>query len=193
MPSTFKLKLEQFGELRMDPESSRILTKEECFSLKEMTEYSNCILLYRATRDGFEGSVFHEKCDGKENTITIIETNGNYVFGGFTAAKWASYDGHIADTKAFLFSLRRDGVSCKHKFMVEDSNNAILGYPRYGPIFGNGPDILINNNSNTNIGSYTYLGETYHYPRRNKVRETFLAGSYDKWLTTEIEVYQIKK
>ncbi len=91
MPSTFKLKLEQFGELRMDPESSRILTKEECYSLKEMTEYSNCILLNRASRDGFEGSVFHEKCDGKENTITIIETNGNNVFGGFTAAKWASY------------------------------------------------------------------------------------------------------
>ena len=43
-------------------------------------------LLYRATRDGFTASAFHEKCDGKENTITIIKTNGNYVFGGHTSA-----------------------------------------------------------------------------------------------------------
>jgi hypothetical protein len=47
-------------------------------------------LLYRATRDGFTASAFHEKCDGKENTITIIKTNGNYVFGGYTSAKWNS-------------------------------------------------------------------------------------------------------
>jgi hypothetical protein len=47
-----------------------------------MTESTNGTLLYKATRDGFEPSSFHEKCDGKENTIAIIETNGNYVFGG---------------------------------------------------------------------------------------------------------------
>jgi hypothetical protein len=220
MPGKYKIKLEQFGELKMDLESSRILTREEGQSLKEMTKSKHGILLYRASRDGFESKVFHEKCDGKANTITLIETDGNYVFGGFTTAKWSSSDGHIADSKAFVFSLRRNGESCMHKFIIKEYSNqalnlnwrssyyasntrktsesqyfkdAILGYPMYGPIFGNGPDFLISDKSNINIGSYTYLGETYHYPNRNKDRESFLAGSFNEWLTTEIEVYQINK
>ena len=31
-------------------------------------------LIYRASRDGFKSSNFHEKCDGKENTITFIKS-----------------------------------------------------------------------------------------------------------------------
>ncbi len=43
-------------------------------------------LLYRATRDGFNGEVFHSKCDGKGNTITIIKNNLNYVFGDYVSS-----------------------------------------------------------------------------------------------------------
>ncbi len=68
---------------------------------------------------------FHEKCDGKDNTVTIIKTDSNYVFGGFTAAKWSSCGDNIADSTAFLFSLRRKGLSCSHKFMVANANNTI--------------------------------------------------------------------
>jgi hypothetical protein len=40
-----------------------------------MTNSKNGTLLYRGTRDGFTAKSFHEKCDGKENTITIIKTD----------------------------------------------------------------------------------------------------------------------
>ncbi len=160
-------------------------------TLSQMTESKDGNLLYRATTDGFEAKAFHAKCDGKENTITIIKTNGNYVFGGYTAAKWNISDSYIEDSKAFIFSVRRDGLSCNHKFMVKNENHAIYGFFYYGPIFGNGHDFVIKDKSNMNIGSFTDLGETYDYRLGNG--KSFLAGSYNSWLTTEIEVYQINK
>jgi hypothetical protein len=72
-----------------------------------MTKSSKINLLYRATRDGFTSQAFHSKCDGKENTITIIKNNLNYVFEGYTSSAWHSSEAWNNDPNAFLFSLRR--------------------------------------------------------------------------------------
>jgi hypothetical protein len=175
---------------------SLVLTKEEIFSIVEMAQFKDGNLLYRATRDGFTASAFHEKCDEKENTITIIKTNDNNVFGGYTAAKWTSSYSYMADTKAFILSVRRKGISCNHKFMIKDANYAIHGHPSYGLRFGQGQaswnntdDIVVEDKSN--IGSSTKLGTSYHYPPENGDGKLFLAGSQNKWLTTEIEVYRM--
>ena len=119
--------------------TSLILTQEECCTLENML--SNCVngsILYRATRDGFEASKFHATCDGKENTVTIIKNNFNYVFGGYTSAKWASEGKWISDAQAFIFSLRRNGVSNNNKFLPINSSYAIYGHPNCGPAFGGG-------------------------------------------------------
>ena len=78
------------------------MTTEENVSLVQMTKSSNGILLYRATRDGFTNQAFHTKCDGKENTITIIKSNLNYVFGGYASSAWNSLGYYINDPNAFL-------------------------------------------------------------------------------------------
>lgn len=44
----------------------------------------NIILLYKASKDGDSSSAFHQKCDGKSFTITIVKTTTNKRFGGFT-------------------------------------------------------------------------------------------------------------
>jgi hypothetical protein len=36
------------------------------------------------TADGFSSSTFYSKCDGQLNTVTIIETTKQFIFGGFT-------------------------------------------------------------------------------------------------------------
>ncbi len=164
-----------------------------------MTKSSNGILLYRATRDGFEGTAFHNKCDGKANTLTIIKTNGNYVFGGYTAGKWNSDGIYASDTSAFIFSLRRNSVSNSYNLKVALSQYAIYGGERYGPTFGGGHDIKIIDKSNINTGSYTYFCSSYQCPAGYSFGDTsksFLAGIHSGvlnsgWLTTEIEVFQI--
>ena len=82
-PSTFSFTEEQLGLLNRSPDwlkNSLILNDEEATLLSEITQSSKGTLLYRATRDGFTANAFHSKCDGKSKTITIIKTNGNYVF-----------------------------------------------------------------------------------------------------------------
>ena len=73
--------------------------------------YTTVVLLYRARRDGFGVSEFHTRCDNVPNTVTIIRNALNFVFGGFTAARWSSAARYIADPNAFIFSFRRNGIS----------------------------------------------------------------------------------
>ncbi len=191
-PSTFKFVKEQFGELITQKnifwlDGSLILTKEEVLILAQMTQSKDGILLYRATRDGFESSAFHEKCDGKAKTMTIIKTKSNYVFGGYTAASWDSSGTHKADPTAYIYSLRRNGVSnlLKHPISYNYQQYAIYCLSTYGPAFGAGQNILIINRSDVNAGSSTQHSGYY------SGLSSGLTGTHNNWLTSEIEVYQI--
>jgi hypothetical protein len=164
--------------------------------------FKNARLLYRATRDGFNASSFHRKCDSVSKTITIIKTDSNYVFGGFTSAYWNSIDDWVSDEKAFLFSLRRNGVSNNEKFNLKfdswQSSYSIYASYSSGPSFGGGYDIYICDNSNIQPSSSSYFCNSYECPSKCTdssdswhCERSYLAGSYEKWLTTEIEVYQL--
>jgi len=52
----------------------------------------NLELIMRGSRDGFSAKMFHDICDGKGPTITIIESDAGKIFGGFTSLAWMSYD-----------------------------------------------------------------------------------------------------
>jgi hypothetical protein len=197
IPSEFKFSNEQFGELVNSSwlDSSLILNEEERLFLSQMVKVSDGNLLYRASRDGFTASAFHSRCDGIADTVTIIKTNSNYVFGGYTAAKWASSTSLISDSSAFLFSLRRNGTSNNHKLPIIKAEYAICGCSDYGPTFGFGYDINIKDRSDIQVGSYSNLGHSYQCPTGysygNENPKCYLAGTYKGWLTTEIEVYQL--
>ena len=159
-----------------------------------MTKSTKGNLLYRASRDGFTSQAFHAKCDGKGKTITIIKNNLNYVFGGYASSPWNCSWDYINDPNAFIFSLRRAGVSCKAKFTIKTPGMALYGSASCGPTFGGGFDIYICNQSNLNIGSGSYFGHSYNLPNGYTYggnAKEFLCGNYDQWTTTEIEVYQI--
>ncbi len=163
--STFSFNKEHLGLLEtFSPwlNGSLILNDEEASWLAETIQSSKFTLLYRATQNGFTANAFHTKCDGKAKTITIIKTNGNYVFGGYTSAAWNNAGTYIADTNAFIFSLRRNGVSKCEKFMVKNPNAAIIGHYHYGPIFGGGNGHAVNNYCG-HCGSYNYCGHGSNY------------------------------
>jgi len=77
-------------------------------NLTELTSITNqkWRLIYQASVDGFDS--FHSKCDGVRNTLLIVKSNKNYIFGGYTTADWSSSkinSGIKYDANAFLFSL----------------------------------------------------------------------------------------
>jgi hypothetical protein len=65
------------------------------------------MLLYRGSRDGFKYESVKDNCFGKNATITIIISEHNKIFGGFTSLSWKHTDTqyNLRDDKAFLFSL----------------------------------------------------------------------------------------
>jgi hypothetical protein len=79
--------------LNFDPFKSQILKDEQhCSELVKLCKFSpndKWTLLYRGTRDGFGADVFHSKCDGHSNILTLLKAKeSSFIFGGFTSVNW---------------------------------------------------------------------------------------------------------
>ena len=69
-------------------------------------------LIYKASRDGYLCNDFHSKCDKEGPTVTIIQSNIGYKFGGYTSIDWdISVNSYKKDELAFLFSLNKIKIS----------------------------------------------------------------------------------
>ena len=62
--------------------------KREFFELCKFKSHLKCVLIYRASQNGFEASDFHSRCDNIPKTVTIIQSYSGYVFGGYAKATW---------------------------------------------------------------------------------------------------------
>ncbi|XP_028416258.1 E3 ubiquitin-protein ligase TRIM33-like [Dendronephthya gigantea] len=156
-------------------------------------------LCYRASRDGWEGKDFHEKCDDVGPTVILVKCETN-VFGGFTDQSWKvtsdfkKYE-YKRSKSSFLFSLKNKANMSPFKCLMKDGRNgkAIYCEYKFGPVFGGrGDDLVICPNANTTQGSYSSLGGTYQPPPGYEpgAPETraLLAGSCP-FTPSEIEVF----
>ncbi len=176
----------------MNTEQLKLLIKICGFPREQKWE-----LKYRASRDGFKALDFHSKCDGVENTLTIIKTTKGNVFGGYTEQAWNSYGHAVADPSAFIFSLINEKNRPFKVLCVNGGRNAIGGYGGNGPTFGDEypEDICIRSDSNLNQYSYSNFGTLYkhaEYPWGSEEARSILAGSY-YFQTVEIEVFNKKE
>ena len=58
--------------------------------LYEWTGYKKMELLYRATRDGSDSNIFHNKCDNQGPTICLCKNDKGSIFGGYISSSWTS-------------------------------------------------------------------------------------------------------
>jgi hypothetical protein len=146
-------------------------------------------LIYKASRDGFHANVFHNRCDNKGPTMTIIRSNNNYLFGGYTSVAWTSINRYNNDPNAFLFTLTNPHNIPPTKYPVQPSmtQNAVKHDPEDGPRFGN-DDVGIYSNSNSNNSSHTNF-PTIYIDTTRKGNNTF-TGSVN-FMTSDIEVFKL--
>merc|ERR1712183_6889 len=118
-------------------------------------------ILYRSSRDGFSSAAFHAKCDGRGATLTIIETAGGRVVGGYSNAPWKSPEipQYESANRAFLFALSGKTAPIKLNLKDRDDGHAVFHDSSQGPIFGGGHDLAVywdikRVRSNNSIGSY---------------------------------------
>lgn len=73
---------------------SKILTGPYSRDLKKFIgTKDHWTLLYRGSDEGFSAQKFHEKCDNKGPTVTLVRTEKNNVFGGYASQSWTSDNG----------------------------------------------------------------------------------------------------
>ncbi|ETN97651.1 hypothetical protein RFI_39878 [Reticulomyxa filosa] len=190
---------------------SKILTKQEddlLLSYLPKGKESKVTLLYRGSNDGFGIGTFHQKCNGKGATVTIILSDQlNHVFGGFTNAHWRGGNGNfVHDAGAFVYLLRSGKGDNPQKFTIKSGHeqHAIYNSSSYGLTFGKkvknkkiglitifmfkcgGHDLYICNNCNSNTNNSCNPG-SYDGPIDN----TRLAGA-NTFKVKEIEVYLVE-
>lgn len=138
-------------------------------------------LLFRAYKDGFTASSFHQKCDGKNFTVTFVLTKNGRRFGGFTDQAWDQNDDYKKGSNGFIFSLDNNEI-----YFNKDSNYNIYGSSGYGPAFGGGHDFYINDSCNTNN-----CGENSNHSYNTNEKTYALSGS-SSFQVDDYEVYQIE-
>ena len=71
----------------------------------EWCGYKKMKLLYRGSRDGALSKDFHKKCDNKGPTVTLIKSEEEYIFGGYTSISWSNGYDICLDNNSFIFTL----------------------------------------------------------------------------------------
>ena len=168
-------------------ESELDFVKEEInknLNLQKNLEEIKFTPLFSTARDGETAKAFHNKCDGKSNSLVLVKTKEGKRFGGFTSLHWsyASSGNYGSDSKAFLFSL--DKKKC-YNINPNSTSNAIVCNSSIGPVFGSGYDLYISNCFSTNRDSHTSQS-TYNYNNEN------YSLNGEQYFVPEVyEVYQL--
>ena len=142
--------------------SKVVCTFEEKFAIRKFFNNKTIAsfkLIYRASENEFSIQKFHQKCDGVANTLTVIWTEFDRKIGGFTPLKWDISNSYGVDNskESFIFSLTHND-----KFTLQNPEKAIYNGQSYGPIFGDGHDLLVYDKSNTSNSSYANICHSYH-------------------------------
>lgn len=196
-------------------ESSIIKGKEEFLKILNgfFPNLKNVEPLYNAARNGWESRTFHQLCDGKPNTLVLIEAssrvdwgwgatsvNGGSIFGGFSPFRWNEVNSGYAPRHddSFLFSLSNPTNSHVGVKFPNFGRHSIYCHPNFGPTFGssevgfrwaydesNMNDFQIPNNGNQN-SCMTNLGISY----QNHQMSNLLCGA-PNFNATNIEVFAL--
>jgi len=169
---------------------SLILTSQQKILLNNM--YGNLnqkwVRCYSKTIDGASSATFHSNCDYKGPTMTVIKLSNNYIFGGFNSFSWYSNNnGYKSSNNSFIFSLIHNS---KHPLSYAGAYST-YNHLNYGPTFGGGHDIFINNNMNLGYTKFPYTYSFNGVISPSGSGAAYLTGNnYPNSMTvTELEVW----
>ncbi|GBC27290.2 carbohydrate-binding module family 13 protein [Rhizophagus irregularis DAOM 181602=DAOM 197198] len=94
-------------------------------------------LLFRASRDGHSQDKFHEICDFKSRTVTIVKVkDSNEILGGYNPAEWRSDNEYGTTKDSFMFSFINGRI--ENYILSRVMNEIHATYNNYfcGPTFG---------------------------------------------------------
>ena len=107
----------------------------------EWTGFKKMELIYRGSRDGMTGKSFHDKCNNKGQTITLIMNEKENIFGGFSSISWTCDCLYHKDPDCFIFSLSNIHNTEPTKFPYNIKSSCNVDHDSNdGPRFGYSQD-----------------------------------------------------
>ena len=130
------------------------------------------------SRDGIEYSKFHNLCDNKGATITLIKLEDGNILGNYTPLSWDSTSGWKNDLKMFVFNLT-DNIKC-----IKNNQNSYGIY--CNSVCGPHTDVIKFNYSNKMNNPYISRNCS-DYNECNKI----YSKSQGNYKSVEVEVFKI--
>ena len=150
-------------------------------------------LVYRASRDGDTSKEFHKRCDNIGPNLTLVMTDKDIKFGGFTYCNWEVPNKDIKmndeqgvqkpDNDSFCFSLNLKKIYAHNN----DKNGAIFCCNRYGPTFCE--NIFSINNEMLSKGGYCTRNETSCFS--GQMEDYEISGGEKNFNIKELEVFEL--
>lgn len=134
-------------------------------------------LIYASNIDEGTSDSFHKHCDNQSETLVVIKTDTNIVFGGYTSKSWDMSEQYKLDEKAFLFSNAYHII-----YPISNKEKAIYCSKDYGPVFGS-TDIITSVVFNSNQNSVCFS----HY---SDGTGNELNGNKGQFIIKNMEVYK---
>lgn len=140
-------------------------------------------LLYSTNKDLWNSNGFHQKCDNHKNTLILIRTTENCIFGGFTSQLWNHGKGYLKDDdNAFIFSFE----TMKY-YSVTKGKEAIYTNNK-GPCFNSYGFIIYINDFNLKTGKTTEAKNSYY----NGISKDYeINGGKQKFDIWQLDVIEI--
>lgn len=147
-------------------------------------------LFFCASEHNFSAKKFHELCDGKGPTITIIRSTSKHLFGGYASISWNSNNSCSSAPGSFLFSIDKQTMHTIYR----NEDKAIGGFETSGLAFG-GSDLTLSDERYPKTPHWSDLGATYSLPEGISFQSTqarsYLAGAYEFGIE-EYEVFGVE-
>jgi hypothetical protein len=188
--------------------TSRLVKEEHILSLLgcSAATWSAC---YVKIRDEGNHRTWHELCDNKGPTLTIIQSSDNWVFGGYTSLNWDMQSGYGEDTKAFLFTDKGTSLGAgiykpaEYEYTrlpvsriklvgapTDGAGRAIYRSGASGPRWGTGYDLYVGPDMNsgwTSTADYGLPGQWSCRPTPSGCLDGGLAGTWGSWGILDLE------
>ncbi|KAL4224203.1 Interferon-induced protein 44-like [Mactra antiquata] len=150
-------------------------------------------LLYAITRDGCNSNTFHQLCDNKGPTVTVLYNQQGSVYGGYTNINWNNDSGYQSDAGAFLFQLKFKNKQKLNKFPSNVDGYCMYSEQSYGPTFGGNHDLHTFSGNIGNSGGYFQLNGSLNigHSYTNTAGISMSNINNGNMIVTELEVYQV--
>ena len=154
-------------------------------------------LLFRASDHNHSTKKFHNLCDNKGPTISIIKSECGNIYGGYTSKSWTSANGeHTEDKEAFVFLIESKDESTQRRCPLifnikrDRRETAVYHFFYAGPCFG-GAISIYDNYGNTSSKSWCSGRVSYDYGKLKKSDLVGINGRHS-FRVIEYEVFRIR-